>query len=307
MAVDTILNLFIKIFLMISLGYLLKKVRVITPELQKGFTSLLLKAILPINILASANTEFTKGASGKMLYMTAIGAGYYIGSLILMTVLSRLLPLKGRAKHIFVTMTVFANTAFVGFPLTMELFGQEGMIYAVIYNLFYQAFFFTYGINLLSGSKEFQWKSIYTNIVTIASVVSISIFLSPFRFPSAVVSALSSVGSMTVPVSMILIGCSLADIKLIEILKDGYSYLVSALRLLLLPLGLLFLLKLLKVPAEITAAATVMTALPSGSLNAIYAGQYGCEPEYATRTVVQTMVFMIVTLPAVIFLIHWVL
>ncbi len=307
MAVETILNLFIKIFLMIALGYLLKKIRVITPDLQKGFTNLLLKAILPINILASANTEFTKGASEKMLYMTAIGAAYYIGSLILMTALSRLLPLKGRSKHIFVTMAVFANTAFVGFPLTMELFGQEGMIYAVIYNLFYQAFFFTYGINLLSGSNGFQLKSIYTNIVTISSVISISIFLSPFRFPVPVVSALSSVGSMTVPMSMILIGCSLADIKLIEILKDGYSYLVSALRLLVFPLGMLLLLKLLKVPSEIAAAATVMTALPSGSLNAIYAEQYGCEPEYATRTVVQTMVFMIATLPVVIFLIHLIL
>ena len=307
MAVETILNLFIKIFLMIALGYLLKKIRIITPELQKGFTNLLLKAVLPINILASANTEFTKGASEKMLYMTAIGAGYYVGALILITVLSRTLPLKGKAKPVFVTMTVFANTAFVGFPLTMELYGQEGMIYAVIYNLFYQAFFFTYGVNLLSGSNRFEWKSIYTNIVTIASVISISIFLSPLRFPEPVVSALSSVGAMTVPVSMILIGCSLADIKLIEILKDGYSYLVSALRLLLLPLGMLFLLKLLKAPPEISAAATVMTALPSGSLNALYAGQYGCEPEFATRTVVQTMVFMIATLPVVIFLIHRIL
>ena len=307
MPVETIFNLFIKIFLMIAFGYLLKKKQVITPELQKGVTNLLLKAILPVSILASANAEFTKGASENMLYMTAIGAGYYVCALILMTVLSKLLPLKRSAKYIFVTMSVFANTAFVGFPLTMELFGSEGMIYAVIYNLFYQAFFFTYGVNLLSGSiGGFRLKSLYTNTVTIASVVSIGIFLSPFRFPTAVAGAFSSVGSMTVPVSMLIIGCSLADIKIIDILKDGYSYLVSALRLLIFPVCMLFLLRLLKAPPNIVAAATVMTALPSGSLNAIYAEQYGCEPEYATRTVVQTMVFMIATLPLIIFLIHWV-
>lgn len=304
MPVETMVNLFIKIFLMIALGYLLKKKQVITSELQRGLTNLLLKAILPINILASANTEFTKGALNNMLYMAAVGAGYYISGLILMTFLSKMLPLEGRAKHIFVTMSVFANTAFVGFPLIMELYGAEGMIYAVIYNLFYQAFFFTYGISLLSGGKGFQLKSFYSNMVTVVSVISIGIFLSPFRFPAAIASTFASVGSMTVPVSMIIIGCSLADIKLVEILKDGYAYLVSALRLLIFPVGMFFLLRWLKAPVNITAAATIMTALPSGSLNAIYAEQYGCEPEYATRTVVQTMALMIATLPVIILLIN---
>ncbi len=278
MPIQTLINLFLKIFLMISFGYLLKKKQIITTELQKGLTNLLLKAILPISILSSANTEFTKTASKNILLAVVIGAGYYTVSLILLTMLSKIIPLRYKAKKVFVTMIVFANTAFLGFPLITELYGTDALIYAVIYNIFYQLFFFTYGISLLSGNIGFQFKSIYTNVVTIASFISIIIFISPFRFPESVASSLSSIGSMTVPISMMIIGCSLADIKIMHVMKDAYSYLVSALRLIVLPFILLIILKILKLPFEISAVCVVMTALPSGSLNAIYAEQYDCEP-----------------------------
>lgn len=58
---------------------------------------------------------------------------------------------------------------------------------------------------------------------------------------------------------------------------------------------MLIILKLLKLPDEISGTCAILTALPAGSLNVIYAEQYNCEPEFASRTVVQTMVFMIVT------------
>ena len=304
MPAETIINLIIKIFLMIAFGYFLKKRQVITPDLQKGLTNLLLKAILPVSVLSSSNTEFTPAASQNMLYAAAIDAGYYIAALIAMTLLSKILPLKKGARNIFVTMTVFANTAFVGFPLVTELYGEKALIYAVIYNIFYQLIFFTYGISILSGNMKFQFKAIYLNPVTIASFLSIAVFLSPFRFPAAIASTFSTVGGMTVPISMLIIGCSLADIKILQIMRDFYSYLVSALRLIIFPVCLMIVLKIMKIPFEVAAVCVIMTALPSGSLNAIYAEQYQCEPEYATRTVVQTMAFMIVSIPTIIVLIN---
>lgn len=304
MSVKIIVDLMIKIFLMIAFGYFLKKKQIITPELQKGMNNLLLKAILPVSILSSSGTQFSLSSSKGLLYEVIIAAGYYTISLLLMTVLSKILPLKKKAKKIFITMTVFANTAFIGFPLVTELFGQEKLIYAVIYNIFYQLTFFTYGISILSGDVKFQLKSVFTNTITVFSFLSIAIFVSPFRFPTAVSSTLTTVGGMTVPISMILIGCSLADIKIRYVMKDLYSYLVSVLRLVIFPLGLLVILKILKVPDGVAAVSVIMTALPSGSLNAIYAGQYDCEPEYATRTVVQTMVLMIFTIPLVVLMIN---
>lgn len=303
MVINTIFNLFIKIFLMVAFGYFLKKKNVINQEFQKGLNNLLLKAILPVHILASVNTEVTSGVSGRIFVTGMIALGYYICALFFTIRFSKVLKLSKKGKSVFVTMSVFANTAFVGFPLVAEVAGTEGMVYAVIYNLFYQLLFFSVGIYLLSSGEEFAVKDLLKNPVMIASLVFLVLFLTPFRFPEVVQSAMSSVGAMTVPISMMIIGASLADIPLASVMLDRNAYLVSLLRLILFPLLLWVILKLFSVDREVRTVCVLMTALPSGSLNAIFAEQYDCEPQYATRAVVQTMIFMLVTLFFIIYLV----
>jgi len=306
MPLESMAGLLIKILLMLALGFFLRKKNVITAELQKGLSDLLLQAFLPASILASANATLSADARQNLLVTALVAAGYYVGAILMTWLLSRALPISPARKRVFITMAVFANTAFVGFPIIKELFGDAGYMYAVIFNLFYQLFFFTYGVFLLDSERKegFKLKYFYTNVVTIVSVIAIVLFLSPFRFPEAVTSTLSTIGGATVPVSMIIVGCSLATIRLPSILKDGYSYLVSALRLLVFPVGMIFVLRGIDLPLIVKTTCVVMTALPCGSLNLIYSERNGCEPEYATRTVVQTMLLMIVTIPVVLLLMN---
>lgn len=305
MPLQAMADLFVKIIIMLALGFFLRKKNIITEDLQKGLNDLLLKAFLPVSILASANAVLSAQARQNLLITAIIGLGYYIVAIVVTVLLSKTLPVSEKRRNVFVTMAVFANTSFVGFPIVKELFGDEGFLYAVIYNLLYQLFFFTYGIHKLNGEKKgFQLKSLYTNVVTIVSVISIGIFLSPLRFPSAVVSTFSTIGGATVPVSMLIIGASLATIKLPSILKDGYSYIVSALRLLIFPVLMMLVLRGLNMSPVVVSTCVVMTALPCGSLNVIYSQRNDCEPEYAVRTVVQTMLLMIVTIPAILLLMN---
>ena len=76
-------------------------------------------------------------------------------------------------------MAVFANVGFIGFPVVAELYGKEGTLYAVIYNLAYQIFLFTAGTALLSGKKEVDWKEMLLDPMTATSLAAIAIFLSP--------------------------------------------------------------------------------------------------------------------------------
>lgn len=308
MPLQSMADLFVKIIIMLALGFVLRKRNIITNDLQKGLNDLLLKAFLPVSILASANAVLTAQAHQNLLLTAAIGFGYYVFAIVLSVLISKTLPISEKRKSVFVTMAVFANTSFVGFPIIKELFGDEGFLYAVIYNLLYQLFFFTYGISKLNGEKKsFRLKNLYTNVVTIVSVVSIGIFLSPLRLPGTVVSTLSTISGATVPVSMLIIGASLATIKLPSILKDGYSYIVSALRLIAFPLLMMLVLRLFNMSPVVVSTCVVMTALPCGSLNVIYSQRNDCEPEYAVRTVIQTMLLMIVTIPAMLLLLNsWV-
>ncbi len=292
-----IINLIIKFFTITLIGLLLKKKGFISEGLEKGLNQLLIRLILPVNILASSQREYFPEAAGNMLLTAAFAAGYYLVSIIISNVVSRISPMDGKERKIFIITTVFANVGFIGFPVAGELYGSEGILYAVIYNICYQMSFFTYGVGILNGVKRFTPKALLKNPVTVCSIVSVLIFLIQFKMPAGIASALTSVGDMTAPVSLILIGCSLSSVKIKEILTDKYSYLVSFFRMILYPVMVFLILRLLRLPAAAAGTCAVLTALPSGSLAVIYAQENGCSPRFASRAVIQTMLFMIITLP----------
>lgn len=301
---SVLVNLMIKIMLMVGLGIGLKKKGVITEELQKGLSNLLMTAVLPLNIIASSRQEQTGSFLRGTIFVAVFAFLYYIGAIIVMTLLTKKMKLNQKCKNLMVTMAVFANTGFIGFPLVEELFGNSSIIYAVIYNLFYNLFFYTYGMSLLSSDGKANLKEILKMPVTIASFVSILFFLGQVHLPEAVQSTCQTVGAMTVPLSMIVIGCTIADIKLIEVMKDRYAYINTVLRLLVFPAISILVLKLLGYSGTVAGLCVLITGLPSGTLNVIVAQQQDCEPEFAAKPVVQSMVFMIVALPVLFWMIR---
>ena len=297
---SVLLNLMIKIVLMVGLGWGLKKRKVINDELQKGISNLLMTAVLPFNIIASSCQELTKESLYGTIFVAVFSIIYYIGTLLVMTVMSRHLRLTDKCKKLMITMAVFANTGFIGFPLVEELFGASALIYAVIYNMFYQVFFYTYGMYLLSSDGKVSVADIFRAPVTIASFLALVVFLGQIPIPEVILDTCSTVGAMTVPLSMIVIGCTLADMKLVEVMKDKYGYLISGLRLVAFPMVALVMLKALGVSGTVAGICVLITGLPSGSLNVIVAQQQESEPDFAARAVVQSMVYMVVSLPVLV-------
>ena len=288
-----------------TLGFILRKTGIIDARMQKGLSDMLLLAILPFSILASSNYEKTPEVTEGMQIVLVAALAYYILSLILMRLTSRKLPFEEKEQRVFVTMTVFANTGFVGFPLMSALYGNAGLLMAVVFNLAYNLFMYTYGIHLLSG-KTGSIRSILTNPVNIASVLAILIFVSPFRFPSYVSGPIDLIAAMTVPLSMIIIGSNLAAMPFTKVLTDPKSYLISFVRLILLPglvlAGMYLAFRSTSMTSETAAVAVLMCALPCGSMNVILSEKYDCAPEFAARATVQSMLLCMGSLPLFVFI-----
>ena len=266
---------------------------------------MLLLAILPFSILASSNYEKTPEVTEGMQIVLVAALAYYILSLILMRLTSKKLPFEDKEQRVFVTMTVFANTGFVGFPLMSALYGNAGLLMAVVFNLAYNLFMYTYGIHLLSG-KTGSIRSILTNPVNIASVLAILIFASPFRFPSYVSGPIDLIAAMTVPLSMIIIGSNLAAMPFYKVVTDPKSYLISFVRLILLPglvlAGMYIAFRSVSMASATAAVAVLMCALPCGSMNVILSEKYDCAPEFAARATVQSMLLCMGSLPLFVFI-----
>lgn len=295
---EILLNLMGKVALLVALGYVLTRRGLLTERFQKDLTAFMMQVALPANVLTTASNPFSAALSKNLLLTVAVALVYYIAALALTALVGRALPLERRERAMFTLMAVFANTAFLGFPLISELLGQEGLLYAVVFNMVWLVFFFTIGISMVSMQRQIRIKSILSMPVTIASLAAVVLYVSPFRFPVFIQDTLSTLGSMVVPISMLLIGCSLVPIRPVEILKDPWSYAVNVLRLAVFLLAVLGILCLIPgVPHLVALVCAVMCCLPSASLSVVFAQQYDCAPAFASRAVVQGMVLMIVTIP----------
>ena len=296
MQAEMMIELLIKMAFLISIGYVLRRRNVISEESQGTLSDILLKVVLPCSILSSSAYDFDESILKSLAFVAIASAGFYSAGLLFMRFLSRRLPISDAKQRVFTTMTVFANTGFVGFPVMTALFGQVGLLMAVIYNMMYNVFMYTAGMRILSGQKKVDLRKILLNPINIASFVAILVFISPFRIPNLLIAPVSAVGEMSVPLSMMIMGTSLVRVSFRDLLKDGYSLLASFIRLVVFPLLMLGVMLLVR-PEPVTAAVCIlMTALPCGTMNVIFAEKYDCAPDFASRAVIQSTVFMSATL-----------
>lgn len=295
-----LINLFAKITLMMGLGFLLTKTGIMTEDMKKNLSKLLIEAVLPASILSSAFQPFHKEHFHGMLIVFGISILYYSVSLLIMILASKYLNKGWDFKSVFINLIVFANVGFIGFPLLNELFGKLGTLYGVPYNIAYVLFFFTIGVYLMELGNKKSGKKKFINRIIIISVFSIILYLLPFRLPDFVGDTLSTIGGMMIPLSMMIIGWEIAEMNFTSVFTDIYSYIVSLLRLLVLPLIMIFILAFFKLDKTVATTIVLLTALPSGSLVVVLSGEKNCDTKLAARGVAQTTVLMLITVPALL-------
>lgn len=293
-------TVFGKIVLMIVIGFLFAKAGVLSEDMKKHLSTLLMKIVLPFNILSSAGQLYDARSAKGMMMVIAICGFYYLFSLVVLTILRKQWPDK--VDVLLIDLLVFANVGFIGFPLLGEMFGEVGTLYTVAYNIGYQLFFFSYGMCLLEGKEKLNLRNLLGNQIIYISVLAIILYFLPFRFPDFIQSVVSSIGGMMVPLSMMIIGCEIAQMKWKEILTDRRAYFISVLRLWVMPMIMLVILKALHIDSVVAKSAVILTALPCGSLTVIAAQQNGIDSKPATRAVAQTTLLMVLTLPVVFLL-----
>lgn len=292
-----IVGLTVKIFGILLIGYLAKKKELLSDGAKDSLSELLTNVVLPCSMLASSQQGFSPEQGNGLLLVFILAAGYYAVTLLVGQVLLAKCRINKERKIMSLLLVVFSNVGFIGFSIMGEALGDTGTLYTIAYNCAFQLFFFSYAMLLLQGKQKISIRNLTGNRIIWISVLAILLYLFPFRFPGEITAVFQSAGSIMMPLSMLIIGAELADLSWKKILCDKLAWLLSAIRVLVLPGLMLLLLTVMGLDQEMTAAVVILTCLPSGSLNVIMARKYQMEPEFAAIVVAQTMLLMIVVLP----------
>ena len=297
-------GVFVEILILLLFGFFFAKRNILTVSIKDGLSSLLLKAVLPIVILNSSQTTFDASVLEGFAVAFAIGFVFYAVVVGVLAVVSKRLPIPDGGNRIFVTLCAYGNDGFIGIPLAAQFFGDAGMMYAIAANIVFNITLFSFGIIVLDGKAKPNVKGILLNPCLVCTAITLVLYALPFRFSGPVAAAFGMTAAMMTPLAMFIIGYEMAHMKLLDLLKDKWAYLVSLLRLLVLPGIAAFVLAAIPGIDPLVASVSVfLFAMPCGTLNVILAQQYGTNPKFASRAITQTMVFFVATVPLMLMLI----
>ncbi len=304
---------FIILFLLIGVGYICKKYHLISNNMNEDLGNLILLVSMPALIIYSMSTfTYSKSMLLETLWMLALSAGLYLFYIIMSYFFPKILGLKDKERDIVQFVTVFANTGFMGFPIAYIFFGNKGLFYIVLLNMFYDALVWTFGVSVLGrplqspNESKGMWKlsqlKALANPCIIAVLIGLGLIATGLTLPKPITGFLEMLGRISSPLAMIFVGSMLADLKFSHIFKDLLVIKTSILKVVLLPLLVMGILRLVGISGLFADIAVLATAMPAAASTPILAKKYGNDSYLASKIVFMSTLFSIVTIPLIVLL-----
>lgn len=272
---DAIVTQMIILFVLVIVGYVLNKKNLMDEDFDRKLSRLIINVACPCLILSSVmgDTMPDKKLILPLLIVGFITYAVLIGMAIL---LPRFMPIQSSERGIYSFMLAFGNVGFIGYPIVASIFGANAVFYASILNFPSTLLIFVFGTLFISGNQgnmRFDWQTLYCPAM-IASYLSILIVITGWVPPRIISTPCILLGNLTVPGALLIIGSSIAQVPIRRMFGNGSIYLMSALRLMLIPLLLLYLSRLCNVDADIANINVVLAAMPVASYGTLFCIQY---------------------------------
>ena len=291
------------LFLLLAAGFVAKKTRVIDDVSTKKLSAVIVKIGQPFLLISSLiSLDFSTENLKTGLLTLALSFGLHVFMASLAFLFSKGFR-KDPNKAITEFALIFTNCGFIGFPIMNSLYGEKGLFCGAFYLVGFHLFLWSWGVFVLSRGRDdikLTPKKIFFNFGTIPSLIGIVLFLLPFRMPSAVVSFSQYLAGLCTPVSLLITGALIASRSPKLLFGRISTYIVSALKLIVIPIITACVLRLLCLDPFFIVFGTVMAALPSASVVSMFSELYSMDSGYSSQIVGITTLFSVGTLPLLV-------
>ena len=298
------------LFLMLIPGIVLVKCRLSTPGFGKALANLVLYIAQPALIVVAYIRPYD-----SQIFQNAIWV-------LLFSVLAHLLfaavaflcykSAEESVRKMLRFATIFSNAAYMGIPLIVGILGDEAAIYASVYGITFNVFIWSLGVLICTGDKkQTSFTKVLFHPTTVATMIGLIFFFLPIDsyVPALCIESLNMLKQLVAPLSMIIIGLRLTEIKLKGMFRDKYLYQFLALRLLVLP-AIVFAIMCLLVFIGLPISNTVMTVIlvsastPAATATSMFAEKFDCNAVYSGKLVAISTILSIASMPIISLLLN---
>ena len=285
------------LFVLIGVGFVCNKVKVLTRGSVKDLTNLVLYVVSPCVIINSYMREFDKAMLGGLLITLAV-AFCSFGLNIL--VANLLIKDKDKAREKTLRFgTIFSNCGYMSLPLQNALLGDEGVFYGATFIVVFQIVVWTYGVLLMSGDvKNVSLKRIVCTPGIIGTAIGLVIFVFSLSVPKVIAQPIQYLAALNTPIPMIVVGFHLAGARLY--IKGLSAYLSVALRLVILPMTLLWGLYILGIRGVVLISCVIAASAPSAANTTMFSEKFGADTPLSATMVSLTTLLSVITMPVVV-------
>lgn len=303
--------------LMIALGFYLTKIEWFNKDIGQLFSKFAMTVTIPLYMIVSMMKSYTKADLLQLGPAVAMPAVTMVVTYLIGILISYVVRVPEYRRGTFQAMFFVANTAFIGFPVNLALFGDKALPIAVMYYLVQSLLFWTFGAYGLSldGPKFARHEQGDKADVTIprvlsletikkilsppliGAIVAITFILTSVKLPTFVNSTLNYLGSMTTPLAMLFIGIAIyiANLRTVRLTKD--MWVLVAARFLIAPAVVMTACWLYPVPELMRKVFIIEAAMPVMTQVSIAARAYKADANYVAVMTAVTTVMALFTIP----------
>lgn len=298
-------------FTLILIGFFLRKKCILPENAGNIMAKLETWVFVPALSLFTQITKCTVESFSNNFVLMLCGAGIVLASILLAYPVSRCFVKKQAAtdedvyqRNVYKYALTFGNFGFMGNFIILGVWGEEMLSQYLLFTFFVSVMCYSWGLYILVPKTQNAgfWSNLKKGLLTppmIALVLGIllGVLNAKQYIPDFLLKAFDNAGKCQGPVAMVLAGFVIGGYNFKAIILNKKVYIVSFLRLILIPAVMMLVLKLLNVSEQIMIFALVCFATPLGLNTIVYPAAYGGETKTGASMTLISHVLAVITIP----------
>lgn len=283
------------------IGFILAKKNILKPEKGDLLSGMLVYVFMPATCFSTCASNCTVEYISVKYPLILVSAGLLVVIILLAKVQVHFMGKPCYLRDVYEYSLIIPNTGYIGYPLALGLYGSQGLLDMLIFGLPLILYTYTIGYNLLTDRRKekFSLKKVLTP-VTIAMALGCAVGLSGIKIPNMFTQVVEKSAACLAPIGTLLMGMSISEFSLKQMLEDKRIYFVTAMRLLVIPVAVFAILKLGHWEFALIPAICSY-AMPCGINSIIFPKLIGHECHSGAGLVLVSTILSIITIPVLMF------
>ncbi len=296
------------LFIILFIGAIARYKKILSEESSRALAQVVLIVTLPFLYFHSLATEFTAELLKTIWILPVFAIFLVLMAYVIARFLSRFVSLSPSEKATFIYVATFTNCGFLAIPIANALYGAEGVVRVVFFNVGFNLLYWTLGVWTLRRSNEkiapgtVNILSSLKNLInsgTMGLLFGVIAGLAAFKIPYFIMDSTKMLGLATIPLALLVVGSIMSRGEMQKLRNHKRTLaLIILCRLIIVPTLALVITGFFDGLSPLVRAIIVLqSAMPSASTAPIFTAKFGGDPQLASAGVFATTACSIVTIP----------